>query len=152
MKVTTYRAFENPTLEEVEKLLKEKLGDKYELKLTRKSSNIASALLNRSNTDGVTVIKNAYHRTKVNVTTIDDATSNTGKHTSIYYSEAELAGWLSFLHKQSGLLLRLVIRLIYRNSDGFYEEVDTVIKSNFKGEEETKEVGIGSLFKKKNQG
>ncbi|NHN25304.1 hypothetical protein FIA58_006400 [Flavobacterium jejuense] len=151
MKVTTFRAFDNPTLEEVEKLLKEKLGNKYELKLSRKSTHLAGKLITGSTTDAITVIKNAYHRTKVNVTTIDDASSNTGKHTSIYFSEATLAGWLLLLHNQAGLLGRLIIRLIYGNSDAFYEEIDSIIKTNIKGEEETKEVGLGTLFKKKNK-
>lgn len=151
MKITTFRAFENPTVEEVEKLLKEELGNKYELKLSRKSTNLAGKLITGSTSDAVTVIKNAYHRTKVNVTTIDDASSETGKHTSIYFSEATLAGWLLLLHHQAGLLGRLIIRLIYGDSSGFYEEIENVIKTNFKGEDETKDVGLTALFKKKKQ-
>lgn len=151
MKVTTYKTFENPTVEEVEKLLKSKIGDKYEVKLSKKATSVAGKLFTDSATNSVIVIKNAYHRTKVNVVTIEDSSLETGKYTSIYYSEAKLTGWLALLHGQAGLLGKLAIRLMYGKADDFYDEVDHIIKANIKGEDETKEVGIGSLFKKKKQ-
>ncbi|CAM4126842.1 MULTISPECIES: hypothetical protein [Flavobacterium] len=150
MKVTTYKTFDNTTAEQVEKLLKDKLGNKYEIKLSKKATSMAGKLFTDAANDSVTVIKNAYHRTKVNVATIDDPSSETGAYTAISYSEAKLTGWLSILHGQAGLLGKLVIRLIYGNADEFYEEVDNVIKVNIKGVEETKNVGIASLFNKKN--
>lgn len=151
MKVTTYKTFGNLTVEDVEKLLKSKIGDKYEVKLSKKATSVAGKLLTDSATDSVIVIKNAYHRTKVNVVSVDDASTETGKHTSIYYSEAKLTGWLGLLHGQAGLLGKLAIRLMYGNADDFYDDVDHVIKINIKGEDVTNEVGIGSLFRKKKQ-
>lgn len=149
MKVTIFTAFENPTIEELETLLKEKLGDKYTYKSTRKANSLAGKLVNSKSKDSVTVIKNAYHRTVVSVETGDDSSLDTGKRTSVYFSEATLAGWLGLLHKEGGFIGRIIIRMIYGVSDEIYEDVEKTIKTNIKGEDETHEFGLGTLFKKK---
>ncbi|SDH49051.1 hypothetical protein [Winogradskyella thalassocola] len=147
MKVTIFRADENPSIEEIEKLLIEKLGDKYQYKSTRKATSLAGKLVKSNSVDGITVIKNAYHRTVVSTETIDDASLDSGKRTSIYFSEATLAGWLSLLHNEAGFIGRIIIRAIYGSSDEIYTEVETTIKTNIKGEDETNEYGLGSFLK-----
>lgn len=151
MKVTVFRAFENPTIEELEALLKEKLGDKYTYKSSRKATSLAGKLIDSRAKDSVTVIRNAYHRTVVSIETVDDTSLATGKRTSVYFSEATLAGWLGFLHKEAGFIGRIIIRIIYGVSDEIYDEVKSTVKTNIKGENETHEVGLGALFKKKKQ-
>lgn len=151
MKVTNFRAFENPSIEDLESLLKEKLGDKYTYKSSRKANSLAGKLVNSKSKDSVTVIKNAYHRTVVSVSTVDDASLDTGKRTNIFFSEATLAGWLGFLHKEGGFIGRIIIRIIYGVSDEIYDEVKSTIKTNIKGADETHEVGLGALFKKNKQ-
>ena len=146
MKVTTFKAFENPTIENIEKVLKDNLKDKYEYKIKKKASSLAGKLVNGSSGDSVTVIKNAYHRTVITVITIDDVLAESGKTTAIYFSEDEIAGWLGFLRKEGGLIGGLIIRLIYGGGDGFYEEVEKTVKTNIKGQDETLEVGLGSLL------
>lgn len=151
MKVINFRAFENPTIEDLEALLKEKLGDKYTYKSSRKASSLAGQLVNSKSKDSVTVIKNAYHRTVVSVATVDDSSLDTGKRTNIFFSEATLAGWLGLLNKEGGFIGRIIIRAIYGTSDEIYDEVKNLIKKNIKGEDETHEVGLSTLFKKKKQ-
>ena len=151
MKVTIFRAFENPTIEDLEALLKEKLGDKYTYKSSRKSTSLAGKLLNSNAANSVTIIKNAYHRTVVSTETVDDPSLDTGKRTSIYFTEATLAGWLGLLHKEGGFIGRIIIRAIYGASDEIYKDVEKTIKTNVKGEDETMELGLGSLFKKKKE-
>lgn len=149
MKVTIFNATENPTIEDIEKVIKSKLGDKYKYKLFKKSNSLAGKLINGSSMDSVTVIKNAYHRYVVSVETIKDPMSESGKHTSIYFSEETLAGWLGFLYNEVGFIGRIIIRAIYGTSDEIYAEVENVVKTNIKGEDKTVEAGLGSLFKKK---
>lgn len=151
MKVSIFRAFENPTIEDLEALLEKKLGDKYTYKSSRKATSLVGKIANSKSADSVTVIKNAYHRTVVSVETIDDASLDTGKRTSVYFSEATLAGWLGLLHKEGGFIGRIIIRAIYGFSDEIYDEVKTTIKTNINGEDETTEVGLSTLFKKKKQ-
>jgi len=151
MKVTVFRAFENPAIEDLETLLKEKLGDKYTYKSSRKATSLAGKLMDSKSKDSVTVIKNAYHRTVVSVETVDDASLDTGKRTSVYFSEATLAGWLGLLHKEGGFIGRIIIRTIYGFSDEIYDVVKSTIKTNINGEDETHEVGLSTLFKKKKQ-
>lgn len=149
MKVTIFNATDNPTIEEVENLVKSKLGDKYTYKSQRKSNSMAGKILNGSSADALTVIKNAYHRTVVSVETIPDPSLSSGKRTSIYFSDATLAGWLGLLHKEGGFVGRMIIRAIYGAKDEIYDEVEKVVKTNINGQDETTEVGLGSLFKKK---
>lgn len=149
MKVTIFNATENPTIDDVEKVIKSKLGEKYKYKSFRKSNSLAGKLINGSSMDSITVIKNAYHRYVVSVNTIDDPSLDSGKRTSIYFSEETLAGWLGFLYKEVGFIGRIIIRAIYGASDEIYAEVENVVKTNIKGQDETTEVGLGSLFKKK---
>lgn len=149
MKITTFNAHDHPTIEDVEKLLQENLGAKYEYKLKKKSASLAGKIMNGSAGDAITIIKDAYHRTVVTITTFEDSGTASGKRTSLYFSEDELAGWLGFLNKQTGLIGHLVIRAIYGSGDGFYEEVEQAIKKNLKGEDETHSVGLGALFGKK---
>lgn len=151
MKVTVFRAFDNPTIEDLETLLKEKLGDKYTYKSSRKATSLAGKIMDSRAKDSVTIIKNAYHRTVVSVETGDDSSLETGKRTNIFFSEATLAGWLGLLHKEGGFIGRIIIRIIYGVSDEIYEDVKSTVKTNVKGENETHEVGLSTLFKKKNQ-
>lgn len=148
MKVTNFRAFENPTIEDLEALLKEQLGDKYTYKSSRKATSLAGQLVNSKSKDSITVIKNAYHRTVVSVSTVDDSSLDTGKRTNIFFSEATLAGWLGLLHKEGGFIGRIIIRAMYGVSDEIYDEVKSTIKANIKGADETHEVGLAALFKK----
>jgi hypothetical protein len=148
MKVTVFKAVENPSIEEVEKLIKEKLGDKYTYKSSRKASSMAGKIMNSHAEDAITVIKNAYHRFVVVVDTTKDPTSKNGQYTSFRFSSAELAGWLRFLHNEVGIIGRFIIRLIYGGDDPIYEKVKNIVKDNFKIEEQTIDVGLRSLFKK----
>lgn len=149
MKVTTFRAFENPTIEDLEKVLTDKLGDKYQFKSSRKAKSLAGKLVKGSGEDSITVIKNAYHRTVVSISTVDDPSLDTGKRTSIYFSEVTLSGWLSLLHKEAGFIGRFIIRLIYGGSSEIYKDVENTVKENIKGEDETFDAGLGSFLKKK---
>ena len=149
MKVTIFNATENPTIEDLEKVIKVKLGDKYTYKSTRKAKSTAGKLLNSSSADSVTVIKNAYHRTTVSLETIKDASLSTGLRTSVYFSEAKLAGWLTLLHREGRWLGRIIIRTIYGVSSPIYQEVKDAVKLNIKGEDETSEVGLASFLRKK---
>lgn len=149
MKVTTFRAFDNTSIEDLESLIKTKLGDKYTYASSRKKNSLAGKLINGSSADSITVIKNAYHRTVVSISTFDDPTLETGKRTTIYFSEATLAGWLGVLNNNAGFLGSIIIGLIYGKSHEIYKEVENLVKTNINGEDETLDVGLGSLFKKK---
>ncbi|MHA7058805.1 hypothetical protein ACWGOQ_0016390 [Aquimarina sp. M1] len=148
MKVTVYKAIENPSIEDVEKLIQDKLKDKYTYKSSRKASTIAGQMMNGQAEDAITVIKNPYHRFVVVVEKVKDPTSENGQYTSIRFSSAELAGWLRFLYKEVGLIGQFIIRLIYGGDDPIYEEVKNIVKDNFAIEEQTIDVGIGSLLKR----
>ena len=147
MKVELFKAVDNPTIEDVEKVLKEKLGDKYEFKL-KKASGIASQMVGGAAHDQVTVIKNAYHRTVVSVQIADDTDVSGKKATFIYFSEAELAGWLRILHKEVGFIGAFIIRLIYGSSDDIYDAVKDTIKDNLNIVVEVHKAGLSALFKK----
>lgn len=149
MKVTIFNATDNPTIEEIEMVIKSKLGDKYTYKSNRKTSSIAGKIFNGSSADSITVIKNAYHRTVVSVETIPDPSLPSGKRTSIYFSEVTLAGWLGLLHKEGGFLGRMIISAIYGAKDEIYGEVEKVVKTNVNGQDETSEVGLGAFLKNK---
>ncbi|WP_299117061.1 hypothetical protein [uncultured Winogradskyella sp.] len=149
MKVTTFNATDHPKIEDIEKVLTDKLGDTYKYKTNKKATSLVGKMAGGSKRDSVTVIKNAYHRTVVSVETFNDHTSESGKRTNIYFSEDTLAGWLAFLNKEAGFLGRIIIRLIYGNGGGFYQEVEQVVKTNINGKDETVEVGLSTLFKKK---
>ncbi|TPN83383.1 hypothetical protein [Aquimarina algicola] len=149
MKVTIYKAIENPSIEDVEQIIKEKLGDKYTYKSSRKASSVAGKILNSRTEDTITVIKNAYHRFVVVVDVVKDPTSESGKCTHFRFSSAELAGWLAFLHKEGGLLGAFIIRLIYGSNDPIYDEVRNIVKDNFKIEEQTVNTGLSALLGRK---
>ncbi|WP_141402412.1 hypothetical protein [Sediminicola luteus] len=148
MKVTVFKAIDDPTIDDIEKVIKDKLGDKYTYKSSRKASSMAGKLLKGSPEDSITVIKNAYHRYVVLLRADKDPTSASGMYTTIHFSSATLAGWLGFLHREVGFIGRIIIRAIYGNDDPIYNEVKTIVTDNFKIEEETFDTGIGSLFKK----
>ncbi|RZS99830.1 hypothetical protein [Aquimarina brevivitae] len=146
MKIKIYKALENPTIEDVERVIKEKIGDKYTYKSTRKADSVAGKILNGNAQNTIIVIKNAYHRIVVAVETVKDPTDDNGQYTTLRFSTAELAGWLRFLHREGGLLGSFIIRLIYGSNDPIYDEVRNIVKDNFKIEEQTLDVGIGTLF------
>ncbi|WP_349663291.1 hypothetical protein IZU89_11455 [Cellulophaga lytica] len=148
MKIELYKAVDHPTIEDVEKVLKEKLGDKYEYKLKKKAS-LAVAMVGGAAQDQITVIKNAYHRTVVGLQTTSSSSPSVPKYTTINFSEATLAGWLGFLNNQVGFIGRIVIRLIYGSDSEIYDEVRNTIKDNMNIEIEVHEAGLGALFKKK---
>ncbi|WP_435314824.1 hypothetical protein [Cellulophaga fucicola] len=148
MKIEVYKAVDHPTIEDVEKVLKEKLGDKYEYKL-RKKASIAGQMVGGVNYDNITVIKNAYHRTVVGLETTSSSSPSVPKFTTINFSEATLAGWLGFLNNQVGFIGRIIIRLIYGGDSEIYDEVRETIKNNMNIEVEVHEAGLGALFKKK---
>ncbi|WP_103867537.1 hypothetical protein [Aquimarina sp. I32.4] len=150
MKVTVFKAIENPSIEDVEKLIKEKLGDKYTYKSSRKANNIAGKIMNSHAEDAITIIKNAYHRFVVVVDTTKDPTSENGQYTCFRFSSEELAGWLRFLRNEVGFIGSFIIRLIYGGDDPIYEEVKNIVKDNFKIEEQTIDVGLRSLLKNNN--
>ncbi|SFW39987.1 hypothetical protein [Cellulophaga fucicola] len=148
MKIEVYKAVDHPTIEDVEKVLKEKLGDKYEYKL-RKKAGIAGQMVGGVNYDNITVIKNAYHRTVVGLETTSSSSPSVPKFTTINFSEATLAGWLGFLNNQVGFIGSFIIRLIYGGDSEIYDEVRETIKNNMNIEVEVHEAGLGALFKKK---
>ncbi|EZH73913.1 hypothetical protein ATO12_13600 [Aquimarina atlantica] len=148
MKVTVFKAIDDPTIDDIEKVIKDKLGDKYTYKSSRKASSMAGKLLKGSAEDSITVIKNAYHRFVVVLRAEKDPTSLSGLYTSIHFSSATLAGWLGFLHNEVGFIGRIIIRTIYGKDDPIYDEVKTIVKDSFRIEEETIDTGLGSLFKK----
>ena len=148
MKITRFQILDDSTIEDIEDLIKTKLGDKYTYKSLRKSNTVVGKLVNGSAADSITVIKNAYHRITVSVTTIDDPLTGK-KERSIHFGKASLAGWLGFLHKEGGILGRIIIRIIYGMSDEIYDEVEGLVRKNVKGEDHTIEAGIGALFNRK---
>ncbi len=125
MKIEVFKGAENLKIEDVEKVLKQKLGEKYELKL-KKATGIGGQMIGGAANDQITVIKNAYHRTVVSLMVADDTDMNGKKATFIYFSEAELATWLRILRKEAGLIGAGIIRLIYGGSDEIYEDVKTL--------------------------
>ncbi len=149
MKVTTYYTDQLTTVEQVEEVVKKGLKDKYEYKVNKKSESLAGKIIKGATVDNIVVIKNAYHRNVISINTMKDPRVTSGEVTTIVFSEATVAGWLAFLNKQVGIVGHLIIRLIYGKGDGFYEEVERVVKSNIKGREETVDVGLTAMFKKK---
>lgn len=147
MKIEVFKAAENLKIEDVEKVLKQKLGEKYELKL-KKASGIGGQMIGGVANDQVTVIKNAYHRTVVSLMVGDDTDMSGKKATFIYFSEAELATWLRMLRKEGGLIGWGIIRLIYGGSDEIYDAVKNTIKENIDVIVETHEHGLRTMFKK----
>ena len=148
MKVESYKGPENLKIEDVEKVLKEKLGEKYELKF-KKGSGIGGQMLGRAAYDEITVIKNAYHRTVVSLEVPKDTDMSGKKCTIIHFSEAELAPWLRILGREVGFIGLFIIGLMYGRKDEIYDEVKNTIKNNLNVEVETLDVGLKSLFKKK---
>ncbi len=148
MKTTLFYAFDNPTIEEIEDIIKSKLGDKYTYKSSRKKNSLAGKLINGSTKDSITVIKNAYHRYVVSVETNKDPSSETGKTTVVYFNNQELAGWLKLLYKEAGFIGQIIIGLIYGKSNEIYDDVIKTVKTNLRGEDKTYEVGLGAFFKK----
>ncbi|MCL5245169.1 hypothetical protein M4I21_05070 [Cellulophaga sp. 20_2_10] len=148
MKIEIYKAVDHPTIEDVEKLLIEKLGDKYEYKL-KKEAGLAGKMMGGAGSDQITVIKNAYHRTVVGIERTSSSSAAVPKFTTINFSEATLAGWLGFLHNQVGFIGRIIIRLIYGSDSEVYDDVRNTIKDNMNIEVEVHEAGLGALFKKK---
>ena len=138
---TYYYTTEMIDLATIESVLKEKLADKYEYKAS-KAGNMVSKMVTGTVKDTLCVSKNAYHRTVVSL-------EETKENTNIYFTEDELAGWLSFLYSNCGFIGMGIIKLIYGNGDGFYDEVQNTIKENFDVKEGKVDIGLGQLFKKK---
>ncbi|MGB1248216.1 MAG: hypothetical protein ACPG4Z_04975 [Chitinophagales bacterium] len=128
---------DNITLSKVEALYKEKFGDKYEYTAQEASKGMLG-----SKPASLLVVKNAYHRTNVRLT------ENEGS-TFINFDDSELVWWLGILRNNLGFIGALVIDLIYGDGDGFYGEVESVIRENFNIEVEEINTGIGALFGKK---
>lgn len=157
MEITTYYAKKDIKLEQVEQLLKEKLGDKYTYKVKKKAGSYAGKFLNSTSHDKVTVIKNAFHRYDVLADTSRDprSTDENATVTIIDVLEShEIAGWLKMLHKEGGFIGRMIIRQIYGSGNEYYREIKDVVFNNIEVTKETSNIpsvgdAIGSLFGKK---
>lgn len=142
MKITNFYTEDELTIEQLEQILKQHLGDKYKIDVKKKSSNLAVKLVSTEKMDMITVGKNAYHRTVIRIQTIKDEFLPSGKRTSIYFDDATLAWWLDLLHSNFGLIGSLIIRLIYGTGDGFYQEIERAVKDNVDGKQETIKTGL----------
>ncbi|TSE07284.1 hypothetical protein [Aquimarina algiphila] len=134
-----YYTEEKIDIKSLNQLFENEFGDKYTYKSSNASNNAISKVVSGKSNDAFTVIKNAYHRTVISLQDID------GK-TYINFGEDTLEWWLNLLNNNFGFIGSLIIRLIYGDGDGFYDEIQATVKNNLQVEEQEIKVGLGALF------
>lgn len=135
------------TIEEIHKVIEEKLKGKYKIEFQKKG-NLISKGMGAPNRDSVFISKNAYHRVFISVEFVSQATSQTEDETYYYTDSSTLKWWLRILNKEVGLIGQLIIRKLYGSADLFYNDINDAVKSKFDLKSREFNAGVSALWKK----
>ncbi|GIZ15348.1 hypothetical protein [Capnocytophaga catalasegens] len=135
-------------LKELYEVLKEKLGDKYQVKYLEKG-NVAQQMMGGESFDQIFIAKNAYHRTLIS-TLVVPTLDLTKEETILTFNRETLKWWLNILHSQTGFIGATIIRTIYGSNIPFDQDILEALKSKFPLKERTQNMGISTLWKKDN--
>lgn len=136
------------TLKDVESFLKEKFGDKYEIKFAPKTAGMAKHLTGKTE-DKLEIIKDAYHRRSLYLINVSANESESGKEEIFLgFAEMELKWWLRFLHRETGMIGQFIIGLIYGKAEDFYKGVEDAIEEKYEMKMRTTKIDPLGAFKK----
>ena len=114
----------NPSLAEIEALVKEKHGSKYKTEIKAGKSGIVAFAMNKSKEDTLYIKKNGYHAIAIQSSENDGYPVITAWDL-IPNSAIEMA------HKQTGVLLRFIFPLIWGKGKDLCDDVDTILGKHF---------------------
>lgn len=138
----------NVTIEQINEAINSKLKDKYKVELLKKGSVAAQAFGGKAS-DGVFIVKNAYHRTFITLSFSPKSESQQPEdETILSFDNDGLKWWLKFLRNQTGLIGSFIIDAMYGKSKEFYTDVEDAIKDKFNLTQREENVGISKLWKK----
>ena len=90
------------SLEDLFELLKEKLGNKYEVKFLKKGSAAAQFFGTGNAEDRIFVAKNAYHRTLITTKYAPMTDDMSREDTYLGFDRSTMKGWLKMLYSEGG--------------------------------------------------
>lgn len=107
------------SLEDLFELLKEKLGNKYEVKFLKKGSAAAQFFGTGNAEDRIFVAKNAYHRTLITTKYAPMTDDMSREDTYLGFDRSTMKGWLKMLYSEGGWIGQWIIRTIYGSNQDF---------------------------------
>ncbi len=118
------------SLEQVAELLKQKLGDKYPVKIMKATSG-AMKYLTGNTTDTIQIKKNGYHGVVIGV-----VPSTEGMTYSVISSNAYTPSTIvEMITRKAGLLDHLIFKAIWGSGSDFYKSIDNLIMSEYEATE-----------------
>jgi len=138
------------SLEDLFELLKEKLGNKYEVKFLKKGSAAAQFLGTGNAEDRIFVAKNAYHRTLITTKYAPMTDDMSREDTYLGFDRSTMKGWLKMLYSEGGWIGQWIIRTIYGSNQDFDTDILDAINSKYPVQQKDQNVGISALWKKNN--
>lgn len=138
------------SLEDLFELLKEKLGNKYEVKFLKKGSAAAQFFGTGNAEDRIFVAKNAYHRTLITTKYAPMTDDMSREDTYLGFDRSTMKGWLKMLYSEGGWIGQWIIRTIYGSNQDFDTDILDAINSKYPVQQKDQNVGISALWKKNN--
>ncbi|NRS87523.1 hypothetical protein HNQ02_000430 [Flavobacterium sp. 7E] len=138
----------NVTIEQINEAIQSKLKDKYKVELLKKGSVAAQAFGGKS-TDGVFIVKNAYHRTFITLSFISKEESQQPEdQTMVSFDNDGLKWWLKILSKEVGFIGGFILKTMYGKSNDYYEDIENALKDKFELKQREENFGVSKLWKK----
>ena len=138
------------SLEDLFELLKEKLGNKYEVKFLKKGSAAAQFFGTGNAEDRIFVAKNAYHHTLITTKYAPMTDDMSREDTYLGFDRSTMKGWLKMLYSEGGWIGQWIIRTIYASNQDFDTDILDAINSKYPVQQKDQNVGISALWKKNN--
>ncbi len=139
------------TAKEIADMLTSKLGEGYKVEFKPKANVGKQMIVGGMKHDSVLIIKNAYHRMRVHVQEWNAPGTTEQKEYHFLFDTSEISPVLKFLGRETGMIGRFIIEMIYGDSDEFYDTVINHIKNEYPIEVKETQVGLNALFGKNNE-
>ncbi len=134
-------------LQDLHKLIDEKLGGKYMVKFLKKG-NAGQQMLGGEKFDQILIAKNAYHRTLISVDQLPKQVGQEKDETYIHFNRATLKGWLQFLYDNTGFIGGGIINMCYGNNKEFDDDILKALQTKYEIKKREMNTGISALWKK----
>ena len=113
----------NPSVAEIEALVKQKFGDKFKTEIKEGKSGVVALAMGKSKDDTLYIIKNGYHA--VAIQSLD-----TGGYPVVTVTDCIPSKVVETLHNQTGVLLRFIFPVIWGKGQDLYDGVEAFLKES----------------------